>query len=80
MQPPRFFEQFRPWPQVQMVGIAQDDPSPKAILEFIAAQTFDRTQGPNRHEEGGLDYTVRRLQEAGPATASFVFGLKKKSG
>ena len=80
MQPPRFFEQIRPRPQVQVVGIAQDNPGPYAVLEFIAAQTFDRTQGPNGHEEGGLDHTVRRLQEASPATASFVFGLKEKTG
>ena len=59
--------------QVQVVGVAEDDGGVEAE-QVLLAQRFDRGLGTHRHEHGGLDGAVWRVQHAGAGTGFPVFG------
>lgn len=59
-------------PQVQMIGVGQNDPDIQAF-ELVLRDRFHGRGGPDGHEHRGLDVAVRGGQPAQPRRA---FGLE----
>ena len=65
VQPSGLFEDVQPWTQIQVIGVAQNDLGLGVVLQGLLGHAFDRTSGPHRHENGGLDGAVIGLQGSG---------------
>jgi hypothetical protein len=72
VQPSKIPYQIRPWPQPEMVGIGEQDPSAERV-QIFRSKPFYRALCPYRHEHRGGHYTMCRpyLSQAGSACILF---------
>ena len=60
MEPAEVIEHVCAWPQVEMVGVAEDDAAvQRGVGEFARMDRLDRAASPHRHESRGLDHAMR---------------------
>ena len=69
--------QLVPRPQIEMVGVAEDDLSAE-VFEDILGDGFDGTLCADGHEDGGFDGLVRKV-DAGAASAGGGCGEEVKA-
>jgi hypothetical protein len=81
VQPREAADHLAARPQVQVVGVAQDDLRPGGD-ELLGCQRLHRAQGPDRHEHRGFDRAVRGLENPRPGAAAsrWVGNIKTKHG
>ena len=60
--------------QVEVVGVAEDDLR-AVLLQVTRFERLDGTLGAHRHEDGGLDGTVRRPEDARARARMGVLGV-----
>ena len=63
VQPAKRFDDLAAGPQVQVIGIAENDLG-AGLEEILRRQGLDRPQGSHRHEHGGFDFTMGGLKSA----------------
>ncbi|VTR68653.1 hypothetical protein DESC_720031 [Desulfosarcina cetonica] len=62
-------------PQVEVVGVAQDNLGPGGF-DFLGAQGLDRRLGADGHENRGLDGAVGGVKCSGPGAFGLCYQLK----
>jgi len=77
MQATELCHLFRSWPQHQMVGIAQNDIGAR-LLHLIEVKPFHRADGSYRHEGGGANVTMQRMDRSQPRRAIRLVKRKGK--
>jgi len=75
VQPALALNEFVARPQIQMVGIGQDQAGTE-VVELSRGEGFDRRLGAHGGKQGRFEIAVRRMKDAGPRLA--VDGLKVK--
>ena len=63
VQPAKGFDDLTARPQVQVIGIAENDLG-AGLEEILRRQGLDRPQGSHRHENRGFDATVGGLKRS----------------
>jgi hypothetical protein len=67
--------------QVQVVGVAEDDPGVEGRrLELAGGHGLDRALGADRHEHRQRDRAARGVQPAGPGVAEHALDLEGEAG
>ena len=77
MQPPQSVHRLHAGPQVQVVGVAQDDLR-SHIHNFVGGKSLDGGLGGHRHKYGRVHRTVGRGKSAGPGAAVAVVDLERE--
>jgi hypothetical protein len=77
MYPTRFLQNVEARPQIQMVSIAQNDIGVDIIFvqKKVSMYPFHRTRRANRHENRGLNATVRSINHTSPCFGERIFML-----
>src|SRR5690242_19084675 len=60
----------------QVIRVGQDDLSAEIVFEVALGNAFDRSLCANRHEDGGLDDSVRGVKQAGARARIRALGLE----
>ncbi len=58
VQPARLLEDLGIWPQIEMIGIAQDDVGIDILLELALVHALYRGHGAHGHQDRGLNRAV----------------------
>ena len=75
VQPAERAHLFDTWPQVEVIGIAQQNFHAQ-FFKDVLRHALDRGQSPHRHKHRGLHYAVRSDELARPRRATSSFNLK----
>jgi hypothetical protein len=75
MQSSRLLQDIKARTKIQVVGVPQNDVRVDGFGQHILRHRLDGTLRANRHERGGAEVTVRRLQRAGPGLGMGINGL-----
>ena len=78
VKPAGLFQNVDSRPEIQMIGITEDDLGPDHAFQFVLVYGLDRSGGTYRHEDRCLDSAVRRLDQAGPGFGMEVFMFYRK--
>lgn len=65
MQPSQALDQLRPGPQIQVIGICQQDAKVELLDQIPGRQAFHAALRAHRHEHRRLDHSVRRMKQPG---------------
>ena len=79
VQPAEPLDHLVPRPQVEMIGIGQQDRYPQIVLQIPLHQPLHGGLRPHRHEHGRFDHAVRRVQQPGPRPRHRALGHHLKS-
>ncbi len=69
VQPAKGLDHLAPGPQVEVVGVAQDDLGAGG-RKLLGRHRLDRAERADRHEDRGLDRPVGGFENAGPRAAA----------
>ena len=77
VQPPQGLDGRNPGPQVEVIGVAQDDAGAD-FVQVLRGQGLHRGVGPHRHEHRGFDHPPGRgdLPQPGPGRAGGFYETK----
>ena len=67
-------DEFVPGPQVEMIGVGQQDLHAEIFGQVALGEPFDRGLRADRHEDRRLDGPVRRMQQSRAGTRVRTFG------
>src|SRR5262244_1604821 len=70
-QPAEIEDGFVAGPAKKMVGVSENDPRVEAF-EHLLRDGLDRAGGPDRHEDGRLNFAVGRCNAACPRSSDLV--------
>jgi len=65
VQPAHLADNLMPRAQIKMIGVGQQDLHAEIVGQVALAEAFDGGLRAHRHEDRGLDGSVRRVQQAG---------------
>src|SRR3954465_5335677 len=77
VQSAQFADLLRPRPQIEMVGVGEDDLRVQ-LLESLVRGSLFRRQCPDGHKDGRFHLTMRRLEFAGARVSITRVDMKRE--
>ena len=69
-------DQFMAWPQVEMIGIRENDFGVEIFLDLPRHQAFNRRLGTDGHKYRGFDDAVGGMEQSGPRAGLGTLSLE----
>src|SRR5438876_7688656 len=75
MQSAQLPDQLVAGPEVEMIGIAEDDPGIQLVGQIALGESLDGALCSDRHEYGRFDIAMRCMQHPRAGAGNWAFGV-----